>query len=141
MKLRTFLLEDLEEVAMMFKELVNVIYPKHKKGQDEAFLQAVKYWIISKKDIFVVEHEGKPIAFSLSWVEDWKIIEKFYNGELLYVKPSFRNSKASYLLYANMLKIAFKSNLPIHAKGYINNNASKILSKFGEPYFIEFIKV
>ncbi len=143
MKLRTFELKDLDEVTKMFIALIDIIYPKHQKGEYNQFLQTVKSWIISKKDIFIVEtDEGEIAAFSLSYIEEYKFIQPFYYGDSLYVKKRYRKSKASYLLYANILQIAEEKKLPIHAKGFTSTDASGILEKLlGEPSFIEFIKV
>ena len=141
MKIRPLLIDDIGEVTAMFIALIQIVYPKHQKGLYDTFLHVVQSWVINKRDIFIAEHEGELVGFSLSYVIEEKILEPYYQGDLLYIKPKFRKSKASYLLYANMLNISNNLKMPIHAKGYTQNDAGKILAKFGEPTFVEFIKV
>lgn len=125
----------------MYKDLINICYPFSKKGTDSDFRGVVTDWQNHNKQIFIVEREGKILGFSLSYIVSCAVLAPYYRAELIYIKPEHRHTKASFLLYANLLQIANSLKLDIHTASYLGNDSAKIMQKYATPAFVEFIRV
>lgn len=145
MKLRLAEPKDYLELVDMYKKLIIITYDQFKIMEDIYFHGTVQSWFSDKKDIVIAEADNGEIAgFSLSYIEDLAVVEKYYHGDLMYIHKKYRKGRAAYLLYHNMLKYAEDNRLPIMAIGHIreedDHKATQILSKFGKPRFIEYHK-
>ena len=106
--LRQATLNDFEELVSMYKELIKIVYHNCKLSDDIFFYGAVIEWFRQKKDIIVAEVDGKVAGFTLAYVENLQIIEPYYFGDIAYVKPEFRNTRAAYLLYNNVVTYGYR---------------------------------
>lgn len=143
MNLRQATLGDYNDLVEMYKDLIKTVYHGMKISEDIFIHGVVLGWYQSKKDIVICEtKEGKIAGFSLAYIEDIMIIEPYYKGDIAYVKPEYRKTKAAYLLYNGVVKTAKDIGMRVIASAYIGNgNAEKIdkiQSRFGTPQFIEF---
>jgi len=130
MKLRKFTIEDYEPVVDMYYEFTKEVYPDRKIGPKYFFYTMVSSWINSSKDI-VLAVKGKDIVgFTMSFIEDNSgITEPIYFGELAYVRPEHRKTRAGYLLYNNVSNYAKENNLTLVANGLATNGVSDMIRK------------
>jgi len=130
---------DFNEVVKMYKDLIETCYPFHKIGADNEFEEVITSWINKGYDVFIAEEKGTIKGFSVSFVEPESVIEAYYRVAIIYIKKKFRKTKASYLLYANLLNISMLLELKLHCNVYLGNNSAKIVSKYALPCFVEYI--
>jgi len=141
MILRPAKLTDYKELVGMFKELIETVYTEFEIGEDIFFYGTVQQWFQLNRDVIVCEDEdGAITGFSVCYVEDIGIVKPYYYGDLLYVKPKFRNGRSSYMLYNNIVTYAEKMGLPLLAKAFVEegNNNNKIQKRWGKQRFIEY---
>lgn len=144
MTTRRAVIEEYEQVVDMFVTLINDVYPQRIKRERIFFYKSVLNWVNSGCDIMVAVADGGELAgFSLCYIKDEGIYDPYYYGDIAYVKPSFRNSKAAYLLYKSGSDMAQELHLPLVAKAYIGNGGrnrvGQIQEKFGmKPQFVEY---
>jgi len=143
MKLRKAELDDYNELFVMYKELIKIIYSDMKIGKDIFIHGAVQNWMKSNYDVIICEKDsGEITGFSMAYKQDVGIIEPYYMGELSFVKPEYRKGRSAYLLYTNVVKYADSQNLPLVAKGFVGDGSKdrvdKIQSKFGKLRFVEY---
>jgi len=143
MKLRTASPDDYIELVSMYKELIKIIYSDMKIGKDIFIYGAVQNWFQKNYDVIICEKDdGTITGFSMAYVTDVGIIEPYYMGELAYVLPEYRKSKAAYLLYTNVIKYADGQGLPVVAKGFVGDGSrdkvEQIQAKFGNLRFVEY---
>lgn len=141
MIIRPFFLSDYENVVDMYYDFVKEVFSNRKIGDKYFFSKAVMNWINTGKHIMVVEKDNSIIGFSMAYVDEYGgLTEPFYNGEIAYVKPEFRHSKAVYLLYNNVVEVAKEMNLLIVANGRVENGIDAMIKKHfkATPMFINF---
>jgi len=143
MTLRTASMKDYEELVSMYKELIKVVYEGMNIGEDIFFYGVVIDWFKQNKDIVVCENEaGDIVGFTLAYVEDIGVVEPYYFGDIAYVKPEYRKTKAAYLLYNNVIGWGKKLGYKVQAKAYVGGGnkekVDRIQSKFGSPQFTEY---
>lgn len=141
MYLRQFNLDDFEEVVDMYYNFNIEVYGKFRKiGSKYFYYKAVTEWINTDKHIILaVNNENKVVGFSLCFIDDvGGLTEPIYNCGIAYVKPQYRNTRASYLLYKNGYSKAQELNMNIYSSARIENNVDKLMSKHFnlEPKFI-----
>jgi len=146
MKLRIATLADYRTICDFYTALLKTVYTDLKLGEQIMIDGAVQNWWKLNHDIIIVEtNEGEPVGFSLAYKDSPGIYETVYQGELAYVLPEYRHTKAAYLLYHNIVQYADKLGLPILSKGFIGDGGrdqiEKIMSRFGKPRFVEFCRV
>ena len=132
MRLTKFKLEHYEEIVNMYYNFNNEVYGSFRKiGSKYFYYKAVQSWINDNKHIVVAcNKEGTVTGFSLCFVDDfYGLTESIYNCELCYVKPDYRNTRASYLLYNNGFSVAKELGLNISSSGRIENNVDKLMEK------------
>lgn len=144
MKLRPAQLSDYTELVEMYKELSKAVYQGMKIGEDIFFYGVVVDWFKTQKDVVICETEDGEIAgFTLAYIEDLGIIEPYYYGDIAYVKPQYRKTKAAYKLYHNVVNYGKKQGLKVQAKAYVGggnrDKVDKIQGRFGKPQFVEYI--
>lgn len=143
-KLRTAKLADYEELVAMYKELLKVVYHGMQPGEDIFIYGAVQNWYQRNSDIVIAykEEDDTITGFSCSYVEDIGVVQPYYYGDLLYIKPEFRKGKSAYLLYNNVVNYAKKRGLPVIAKAYVGNGnkekVDKIQERWGKAIFTEY---
>ena len=142
MILRPATLNDFVELVQMYKDLIKTVYHNMNLSEDIYFYGAVIEWFKQKKDIIIAEQDGVIAGFTLGYVENLQIVEPYYFGDIAYIKPEFRKSRAAYMLYNNVVNYGKELGLKVEARAFIGNgNANKIdkiQSKFGVPEFIHF---
>ena len=140
MTIRKFEIGDFEEVVSMYEALAKEIYPNRSHGAKYFFYRAVIDWVSSNKDIVVAEKDGELVGFTLAYLDHCGgITEPVYNGEIAYVKPNARKTRAAYMLYHNVSNFANEQGLTLIANAYIGgeNKVDKIQQKLGgQPMFI-----
>lgn len=140
MKLRKFELCDYEEVVTMYQDLTKEIYFDRTIGEKYFFYRSVSSWIDSGKDIIVCEKDGQLLGFTLGFVDNCGgITNAVYSGEIAFVKPEYRKTRAAYLLYHNVSDYANEQGLTLIANAFLagENKVDKIQKKLGgTPRFI-----
>ena len=132
MTLDKFTLDDYEEVVDMFYELnkefyrdIRIIGPKY------FYYKAVTNWIADKKHIILCkDKKGIIVGFTMSYIDAvCGLTETVYNGELAYVKPKYRNTRAAYLLYNNVASVAKELKLNLSSNSRVENGVDKMIEK------------
>lgn len=144
MNIRKFNLDDYEQVVDMFYELNKEVYDGIRKISPIYFYyKAVIGWINDGKHIVVAEYNNQLVGFTLAYIDDVSgLTEKVYNGELAYVRPKYRNGRASYMLYNNVVSFAKENNLNLVSNSRVANGVDKMVEKHFSPekMFINFEK-
>lgn len=141
MTLRPFFLQDYEAVVDMYYDFTKEVFTERRIGTKYFFYKTITDWIQKGRDIVLVEHNDEIIGFSMAYYDDFGgLTEPFYNGEIAYVKPEYRKSKAAYLLYNNVVEVAKEKNLLLVANGRIENGIDTMIKKHfkATPMFINF---
>lgn len=144
MKIRRAEIKDFEEVVEMYYCLIKDVYPHRPTKARLFFYNAVIKWVENSCDIMVAEADNGEIAgFTLCYIKDEGIYDPYYFGDIAYVKPEYRHSKASYLLYRSGSDMAKELNMALVAKAYVGhgnkNKVDQIQEKFGmKPQFVEY---
>ena len=143
MKLRPAELSDYRELVDMYIELAKVVYDGMKISEDAYFHQVVINWFKMGRDITICEtKDGDSAGFTLAYKEDIGIIEPYYHGDIAYIKPEHRKSRAAYLLYNNVIEMGKQLGLRVIAKAFVGDGnkekVDRLQGRFGEPRFIEY---
>ena len=132
MYLREFNLDDYEEVVDMYYDFNVEVYGKFRKINPKYFYYKIVIdWINTEKHIVIaVNNENKVVGFSLCFIDEVSgLTEPIYNCGIAYVKPKYRNTRASYLLYKNGYSKAQELNMNIYSSARIENNVDKLMTK------------
>ena len=130
MTLNNFNLSDYEDLVQMLYDFTTEVYPDRKIGEKYFFYKKVGLWINDKKDIILVKRDGVNIGFSLGYYNDnGGLTEPTYYGDIAYVKPVHRKSRAAYLLYKNVSSYAKEKGLTLTANGLVTNGVSDMIEK------------
>ena len=130
MKLRKFTLEDYETLVNMYYEFAKEVYHNRKIGYKYSFYKIVDSWIDKKHDIILAERDGGMVGFTIGYIDNMGgITEPVYNGEIAYVIPSKRGSRASYMLYKNVVSYASELGLRLVSNGRIENGVAGMVQK------------
>lgn len=131
MKLREFTLNDYEELVDMFYNLNTEFYGSFRAiGAKYYYYKAVMRWIANNKHIVICEHNEEIVGFTLSYIDEYDgLTEKVYNGEIAYIKPKYRNTRAAYLLYNNVASVAKELNLNLSSNSRVENGVDKMIEK------------
>lgn len=143
MKLRPAKLIDFTEIVSMYKALIEAVYEDMKTGEDIFFYGVVIDWYKSGKDLTVCESkDGEIVGFTLAYLEDIAVVEPYYYGDIAYIKPEFRKTRAAYLMYNNVVNYGQSLGLKVQAKAYVGggnkDKVDRLQSRFGKPQFTEF---
>lgn len=130
MNIRRFTLDDYEEVVDMYYAFAKEVYSNRKLGYKYSFYKIVDEWIQRRYDIILATKDSAICGFSMCYVDDMDgITEPVYNANLAYVKPTYRNSRASYMLYKNSYQYAKDMNLKIVTIGRSENKVDEMMEK------------
>lgn len=132
MTLDKFTLDDYEEVVDMFYELNKEFYRDIRTISPKYFYyKAVINWIADKKHIILCKDKnGVTVGFTLSYIDDVNgLTETVYNGEIAYIKPKYRNTRAAYLLYNNVASVAKELKLNLSSNSRVENGVDKMIEK------------
>ena len=132
MTLDKFTLDDYEEVVDMFYELNKEFYRDIRTISPKYFYhKAVISWIADKKHIILCrDKNGITVGFTMSYIDEvCGLTETIYNGELAYVKPKYRNTRAAYLLYNNVSSVAKELKLNLSSNSRVENGVDKMIEK------------
>ncbi|WP_373069808.1 N-acetyltransferase family protein [Sulfurimonas sp.] len=142
MNIRQATTADFTELVEMFKDLIKTVYHSNQLKDDIFFHGAVMDWFRSGKDIVIAEKDDEIAGFTLAYIQDLGYINPYYYGDIAYIKPHFRKTRAAYLLYNNVVNYAKQLGLEVEARAFVGNgnknSVDKIQSKFGTPEFIHF---
>jgi len=142
MTIRKATTADYIEIVEMYKQLIQTVYHNMKIKDDIYFYGTVIEWYKANRDIVVAEKDGVITGFTLAYVEDIAVIEPYYYGDIAYIKPEFRKTRAAYLLYNNVVNYGKELGLKVEARAFIGNGnenmVDKIQAKFGKQEFIHF---
>lgn len=142
MKLRKATTSDYVEIVKMYKELVETVYHNMRISDDIYFYGAVIEWYKADKDIVIAEKDEEIAGFTLAYVENIGVVEPYYYGDIAYIKPKYRKTRAAYMLYNNVVNYGKELGLKVEARAFVGNgnknNVDKIQSKFGKQEFIHF---
>ena len=130
MKLRNFYLTDFEELVNMYYDFTVEIYPHRKISPKYFFYKAVGEWINSRKDIILAVKDDIIVGFTLAYKDDnGGVTEPIYFGEIAYIKPEYRKTRAAYLMYHNIVSYATEQKLILVANGLATTGVSKMIKK------------
>ena len=132
MKLIKFSLEFYEDVVDMFYNFTREIFgDKRRIGSKYFFYKEVNRWIEESRDIIIsVSDDGKITGYSMSYIDrNQNLTETIYNGEMAYVKPEYRKTRAAFMLYKNVVEYAKELNLNLIANGRVENNVDSMIEK------------
>lgn len=131
MKLRQITLDDYEEVVNMYYNfMIEVFGNKRQISPKYFYYKQVIDWINSNKHIIVAYNDKEICGFSLCYIDNMNgLTEDIYNAEVCYVKPEYRNTRASYMLYHNGSNMAKDLGLNLYVNGRIDNGVSKMIEK------------
>jgi hypothetical protein len=131
---------EVSEVANMFKSYIYELYPLLAIDNNEAYINEVKAW---QNDYTYIAYDGNNIVgFFYAYIADALYCKSFLSAMHCYVKPNYRNSKAAYLLYNEIIELSQELKLTVIGNAYIlgSNKVDSILTKFGKPLYMQFIK-
>lgn len=137
MTLVPFRVEFYEDLVSMFQDFTTEIYGSNRRiGSKYFFYKAVNKWIEDKKDIILcINSNYDIIGFTVSYIDNnGGLTEEVYFGDICYVKPKYRKTRASYLLYKNV--VSYGSNdlkLNVVANGRVENGVDKMIEKHFKP--------
>lgn len=137
MTLIPFRVEFYEELVDMFYNFTTEIYGSNRRiGSKYFFYKAVDKWIEDEKDIILcIKSNYDIIGFTVSYVDSNNgLTENIYFGDICYVKPEHRKTRASYLLYKNV--VSYGSNdlkLNVVANGRVENGIDNMIEKHFKP--------
>ena len=132
MKLREFALDDYEEVVDMYYKFNTEVYGNFRKiGSKYFYYKEVIEWVRDGKHIILaINNKNTIVGFSLCFIDDFNgLTEPIYNCGIAYVKPAYRNTRASYLLYNNGYAKAKELNMSVYSSARLENNVDKLMSK------------
>ena len=131
MNLRRITLEDFEEVVQMYYDFTVEVFGSQRKISPKYFYyKAVIDWINSSKDVIIAEKDSTIVGFSMAYVDDFGgLTEPVYNGEIAYVKPEYRKTRAGYMLYKNVVAYADEIKMTLVANGRVDNGVDKMIEK------------
>lgn len=131
MTLRKFGLSDYEETVEMLYAFYKEVYSHRKISPKYFYYQAVTHWINTKKDIVLVANKDNTIVgFSMCHIDDnGCLTEQTYCGEIAYVKPEYRKTRAAYLLYKNAVEYASEKGLTWVSSSRVENGVSDMVKK------------
>ena len=142
MKIRTFVLDDYEEVVKMYFDFTTEVFSNRRTiSPIYFFYKEITRWINSDKHIILACEDDKILGFSMSYVDSFNgLTQSIYNCEIAYVKPTYRKTRAAYMLYKNGYNMSKELGLNIHTNGRISNGVSKMMKKHFdlEEQFINF---
>lgn len=143
MQLRPARLMDHEELVGMFTDLIKTIYKGFVIGEPLFFHRNVIAWFEKNNNVVICEKDdGTIVGFSMGYIDDIGFIEPYYKGEIAYVKPEYRKTRAAYMLYNNVIDFAKKRNLKVISSAYVGNGnqdqVDKLQSRWGKPMFVEY---
>lgn len=135
MILRRITLNDYEEIVdMYYNFMIEVFGDKRQITPKYFYYKLVIDWINSSKHIVVATKDDKVLGFTLSYIDtNSNLTEPIYNGEIAYVKKEYRNTKAGYMLYKNVVNVAKELNMNLVANGRICNGIDKMIEKHFKP--------
>ena len=144
MHIRPMKLDDYEEVVDMFYRMYKEMYSGIRKVNPKYFFyRAVYGWINDKKHVIIAEKDGVICGFTMSYVDDFGgLTEPVYNGEIAYIKPEFRKTRAAYLLYNNGMEYARELGMNAISSSRVENGVDKMIEKHYQPkkMFVSFEK-
>jgi hypothetical protein len=128
-RIEGFSLKYYEQLVDMFYAFTIECNPTRYIGLRYRFHQTVMEWIDKEHDIVLVMKDDTVVGFSLCFLDNRGLTEPVYIAELCYVVPDHRNSKASYLLYNNVVKLAQENNITIETKTICLGDTDKMVEK------------
>ena len=131
MRLRKFTIKDYEVLVDMFYNFTCEIYSNRAIGTKYAFYKLVDSWIEKKHDIvFAVNNSEDIVGFTVAYIDHNNgITEPVYLGDIAYVKPEYRKTRASYMLYKNVYEYSKELNMKIVSNSRIENGIDKMVQK------------
>lgn len=142
MKLIPFSLEFYEDIVDMYYGFIVEVFGNNRKVSPKYFFyKEVQNWINQKKHIVIATNGVDVCGFSMCYIDEFnQLTEPVYNAEVCYVKPSYRNTRAAYLLYNNGYAKSKDLGLNIVTNGRVANGADKLTNKHFnlEQQFINF---
>ena len=133
MKLSNFILPDYEEVVNMYYEFTKEVYPTRKTGERYFFYKEVMYWISNRKNVVIVRKDDIIVGFSMSYIDSGcGLTNETYNGEIAYIKPEYRMTRAAYMLYSNIFERSKELRLTLVVNGNIATGSSDLIEKHSD---------
>lgn len=132
MQLRQFNLNDFEEVVNMYYCFISEVFGRNRKISPKYFYYKKIMQDINdgKHIVLAMNNIGVIVGFSICYKDVFdNLTEPVYNCETCYVKPEYRNTRASYLLFNNGSQVAKDLGLNLITNGRIENGTSKMIEK------------
>lgn len=121
-----------EELVNMYYDMCVEVYSDRIIGNKQNYYREVDKWSLDDtQDIILVVNDKEVIGFSKSAVALNKgLYEPHYFTELIYIKPSYRKSRALKMLADNILMLGDELKMTNVMGVRIENGFAKSLSKY-----------
>jgi GNAT superfamily N-acetyltransferase len=116
----------------MFYNFTREIFGDKRRVNPKYFFhKEVQRWIEEGKDIVLaISDNGDVVGYSMAFVDKNQFLtEAVYNGEMAYVYPEYRKTRAAFMLYKNVVEYAKEQNLNLVANGRVENGVDAMIEK------------
>ena len=138
-KIRRYEDKDFEEVVQMYSDLIHTLYPNHTIKPIQYFYSNVLNWINWNYDIIITYNEEAITGFSMCYVDSMGgIVEDYYQGEIIYIKPEYRKSRSAYLIYYTNMNYADSQGMILATNAADTTESSHISAKLGEKTYTHY---
>ena len=141
-KIREFKPDDIEAVTRMYHKLLHEVYPNHTIKPILNCYKLVMKWIEWNYDIMVTYKGEEITGFGLCYIDSMGgIVEDFYQGEIIYIKPEYRKGRSAYLIYHTAMIMADKYNMILATNASDVTESSHISKKLGQQIYTHYERI
>ncbi len=131
-KVREYHDTDFEEVVEMYMALIHELYPNHKIKPVQHFCSNILNWINWNYDIILTYNEEAITGFSMCYIDSMGgIVEDYYQGEIIYIKPQYRKGRSAYMIYKTNIAMADSQGMILATNASDTTESSHISNKLG----------
>lgn len=141
-KIREYQESDYEEIVDMYYELIKMLYPNHTIKSKQHFHMNVINWLNWNYDIIVTYNEEAITGFSMCYVDSMGgIVEDYYQGEIIYIKPEYRKGRSAYLIYHTNMAYAESRGMILATNASDITESSGISAKLGDKIYTHYERI
>lgn len=141
-KIREYQESDFLEIINMYHALLHEVYPNRNIKPIQYACRNVLNWIDWNYDIMVTYKGDEITGFSLCYMDSMGgVVDDFYQGEIVYIKPEYRKGRSAYLIYNTAMNIADKLGVILSTNASDITESSHISKKLGQPLYTQFERI